>query len=74
MVLKRWFLEHGDDAANRDALKACHIALPGKFGEDGPCGGEEHGVLEVTRGGRADKAMRVEPGRLGVPETADGDN
>ena len=74
MVLKRWLLEHGDDAANRDALKACHIALPGKFGEDGPCGGEEHGVLEVTPGGRADKAMRVEPGRLGVPKTADGDN
>jgi hypothetical protein len=70
MVLKRWLLEHGDDAANRAALKACHIALPGKFGEDGPCGGEEHGVLEVTPRGRVDKAMRVEPGRLGVPETA----
>src|SRR5215204_2820145 len=28
--LKRWLLEHGDDAANRDALKACHMAPPGK--------------------------------------------
>ena len=74
MVLKRWLLEHGDDAANRDALKACHVALPGKAGGDGPCDGEEHGVVEVMRGGRADKRMRVEPGRDGEPETAVGAN
>jgi hypothetical protein len=74
MVLKRWLLEHGDDAANRDALKACHIALPGKAGDDGPCGGKERGVLEVTPGGRIDKRMRIEPGRDGEPETAAGAN
>jgi hypothetical protein len=69
MELKRWLLEHGDDAANRDALKACHIALPGKVG-DGPCGGAERGVLKVMPGGRADKRLRVAPGRDGEPETA----
>jgi hypothetical protein len=73
-ALKGWFLEHGDDAANRDALKACDIVLPGKSGDDGPCGGKERGVLEVVRGGRAGKAMRVEPGRAGEPETAAGAN
>jgi hypothetical protein len=70
MELKRWLLEHGDDAANRDALKACHIALPGKVvGGDGPCGGAERGVLEVMPGGRVDKRLRVEQGRDGEPET-----
>src|SRR3954451_6191525 len=35
MVLKRWVIEHGDDAANRDAMKACHMAPPPKPGEPG---------------------------------------
>ena len=55
MALKRWLLEHGDDAGNRGAMKACHVAPPGKPGDDGPCGGKERGVLEVVRG-RADRA------------------
>ncbi len=29
-VLKNWLLEHGDDAANRGAMKACHFEPPGK--------------------------------------------
>jgi hypothetical protein len=36
-ALKDWLLEHGDDAANRDAMKACHFAPPRKVTEAGPC-------------------------------------
>lgn len=36
-VLKTWLLEHGDDAANRDAVKACGIVPPSKATDHGPC-------------------------------------
>ena len=38
-VLKNWLLEHGDDAANRQAMKACHFVPPDKAtAAAGPCG------------------------------------
>jgi hypothetical protein len=37
-VLKNWLLEHGDDAANRSAMKACHFVPPDKAAVAGPCG------------------------------------
>jgi hypothetical protein len=36
-VLKNWILEHGDDAANRSAMKACHFMPPDKATVAGPC-------------------------------------
>jgi hypothetical protein len=36
-ALKTWLLEHGDDAADRDAMKACGIVPPDKATEHGPC-------------------------------------
>jgi hypothetical protein len=65
MALKRWVLAHGDDAANRDAMKACDMAPPGKPADGGPCG-KERGV--VTRVGRAGKPATAEAGGAGVPE------
>jgi hypothetical protein len=41
-VLKTWLLEHGDDAANRDAMKACHFAPPEKITDAGPCAAPKH--------------------------------
>ena len=41
-----WILEHGDDAANRDAMKACHMAPVPKPGEGGECG--EKGAIRLT--------------------------
>jgi hypothetical protein len=56
-VLKNWLLEHGDDAANRGAMKACHFAPPSKVIADGPC---------------ASKAREVRPAvRPGKPQTTD---
>ena len=45
-VLKQWILEHGDDAANREAMKACHMAPVPKPGEGGECG--EKGAIRLT--------------------------
>ena len=62
MVLKRWLAAHAGDTANRDAMKACHIAPPGKPGEDGPCGGgTARDGVEVARGGMVAPA----PGKAG---------
>jgi hypothetical protein len=36
-ALKRWMLEHGDDAANRAAMKACGMAPMTKAGAPGTC-------------------------------------
>jgi hypothetical protein len=56
-VLKNWLLEHGDDAANRGAMKACHFEPPSKVTTDGPC---------------ASKAREVRPAvRAGKPQTSD---
>jgi hypothetical protein len=52
-TLKRWLLANGEKAANRDALKACHIALPGTS-----CGADkERGVLGIVRKHAADAPM-----------------
>jgi hypothetical protein len=64
MALKRWLLAHGDDAANRDAMKACDIAPPGKPADGGPCG-KERGVVSHVR--RAGKPATPEAGGAGVP-------
>jgi hypothetical protein len=49
-VLKNWLLEHGDDAANRDAMKACHFAPPKKVTDAAPCAAPKH---VATRAGKA---------------------
>ena len=64
MALKRWLLAHGDDAANRDAMKACDMAPPGKPADGGPCG-DERGV--AIRIGRADKPATAKAGGAAVP-------
>lgn len=71
-ALKTWFLEHGDDAANREAMKACHFALPGKPGDAGPCVKEGGGRTAILVDG-ADKPATAKPGPPGVPE-GDGAN
>ena len=56
-VLKNWLLDHGDDAANRGAMKACHFEPPGKVTAAGPC---------------ASKAREVRPAvGHGTPATTD---
>jgi hypothetical protein len=69
MALKRWLMEHGDDAANRDAMKACHMAPPGKPGDAGPCG-QERGVVTAVHGDPGDKPATVRSG-AGVRSSAD---
>jgi hypothetical protein len=61
-VLKQWILEHGDDAANRDALKACHVGPVGKPGDGagGPCG-KEDGVRTAVPVDRAKKPAALPP-------------
>jgi hypothetical protein len=54
-VLKTWLLEHGDDAANRDAMKACHFVPPGKAVEAGPCSSKAGGAKTAVAAGRAGK-------------------
>lgn len=58
-ALKRWLLEHGDDAAYRDALKACDMAPPIKAPGEGACG-KEAGVAAAVPAGRADKVAPAE--------------
>jgi hypothetical protein len=52
-ALKHWVLEHGDDAANRDAMKACHFAPPDKVAAAGPCAAKQR---DVTRRVVVDRA------------------
>jgi hypothetical protein len=61
-VLKQWILEHGDDAANRDAMKACHMGLVAKpgVGIGGPCG-KEDGVITAVPAERAGKPAELPP-------------
>jgi hypothetical protein len=72
-ALKRWLMDHGDDAANREAMKACHVGPPGKPAAVGPCGGKERGVVQVVHGGPADKPAPVQPGRAGAQGTSGAD-
>jgi hypothetical protein len=53
-VLKTWLLEHGDDAANRDAMKACHFAPP-EITDAGPCASQKRVTLRADEAGRASK-------------------
>jgi hypothetical protein len=43
-ALKEWLFEHGDDAANRDAMKACHFVPPGKIADAGPCSSKGNAI------------------------------
>ena len=72
-VLKEWILEHGDDAANRDAMKACHIAPVPKPGEGGDCG--EEGAIRITvPADRAKKEAAIEEfAAAPLPPVSDGD-
>jgi hypothetical protein len=51
-VLKNWLLEHGDDAANRGAMKACHFEPPGKVTAAGPCAGKAREVRPAVGPGK----------------------
>ena len=52
-ALKQWVLTHGDDAVNRDALKACGMAPVTKLGVGGACD-KERAVGAGIPAGRAD--------------------
>ncbi len=56
LALKQWILAHGDDAANRDAMKACHMGPVTKPGVGGPCG-KEGAIATAIPAGRADKKV-----------------
>jgi hypothetical protein len=51
-ALKTWLLEHGGDAANRDAMKACHFLPPEKAVAAGPCVTRARGLKAPAGGGR----------------------
>ena len=51
-VLKNWLLEHGDDAANRGAMKACHFEPPGKVTAAGPCASKAREVRPAVGPGK----------------------
>lgn len=51
-VLKNWLLEHGDDASNRGAMKACHFAPPGKATAVGPCASKAREVKPAVGPGK----------------------
>ncbi len=57
-ALKTWVLNHGDDAANRDAMRACGMASVIKRHAGGACG-KEHVVVgpEVP----AERAKKLTP-------------
>ena len=40
VALKRWLLAHGDDEANREAMKACDMAPVAKPADGGACSKE----------------------------------
>ena len=52
-ALKNWFLEHGDDAANRGAMKACRFEPPGKVTVAGPCASKAREVRPAVGPGKA---------------------
>jgi hypothetical protein len=55
-ALKRWLLEHGDDAAYRAGLKACGMAPVKKPDAAGPCG-DPGGVPKALPPARAGKTV-----------------
>jgi hypothetical protein len=70
MALKRWLSDHADDSATRDAMRACHVAPPGKPGADVPCGIERHSLEVLPGRGGADKPVPVQPGGAGVQSSS----
>jgi hypothetical protein len=56
VALKRWLLEHGDDAAYGDAMEACGMA-PVKKPEAGGACGEKAGVPKAVPPARAGKTV-----------------
>jgi hypothetical protein len=70
-ALKRWLLAHGDDAANRDAMKACRVAPPGKPADGGPCASKEPGIRMAIHAGRADKPATAVSGGTGARSAPD---
>jgi len=66
---KRWLLEHGDDAAYRDAMKACDMAH-----HQARDRGEEGAVAMALPAGRADdKVGTAKPGGADVHGVSGGD-
>jgi hypothetical protein len=59
-ALKQWLLTHGDDAAYRDALKACDIAPLTKPGVGGGACDKEGAVATAIPARRADKVATAE--------------
>jgi hypothetical protein len=68
VALKRWLLAHGDEAANRDAMKACDMAPPGKPADVGACFKERGGRTTAVPAGRPDKPATTKPGGAGLAE------
>jgi hypothetical protein len=63
-ALKQWLFDHGDDAAYRDAMKACDMASPTKPGAGGGCD-KEAAVGAGTPPARAgDKIVTDKAGRV----------
>jgi hypothetical protein len=58
-ALKQWLLEHGNDTANRDALKACDMAPIPKPAGAGACGGEKGPVGPAERADKIAKAKAL---------------
>jgi hypothetical protein len=61
-ALKTWLIDHGDDDANRDAMKACDIAPPRKTADAGPCSSKESVVTRPAVAARAGKPAAGESG------------
>jgi hypothetical protein len=71
LALKRWLLAHGDDAANRDAMEACHMAPVGKPADGGACS-KEGGVKTAIVAGRAGKPATAEPAGTDAQDLSSG--
>jgi hypothetical protein len=61
-ALKRWLLEHGDDAAYRDALKACDIAPVTKPAGAGACDKKGAVAIAVPAGRAKEVTIFESPG------------
>jgi hypothetical protein len=61
-ALKRWLLTHGDDAAYRDAMKACGMGPIPKPGVGGACDKEGAVGTAIPSGRADDKVVIAESG------------
>jgi hypothetical protein len=71
LALKRWLLAHGDDAANRDALEACHMAPVGKPADGGACS-KAPDVKSAVLAGPAGKPATAEPADTDAQDLSSG--